>query len=126
MTDDELLEIARDELRRQAETGNPVDFHGDRAQVDGSFDLRALIGAVIAIAIDTPPHPPEFKPEHTAAVSGRGIIMTGPYPFDEPSAVGRTVLVQGEAYAVTGMEWQLGHAPRRGDSVGLVVRKVGR
>lgn len=46
MTIDELLEVARAELRRQAETGNPVSFHEQWAEVDGSFDLRALVEAI--------------------------------------------------------------------------------
>ncbi len=67
-----------------------------------------------------------WTPTSRHEIAGRGTVFTGPYPFicSTGEAVGRTVVVDGEEYAVRGVEWNLGVPPRPGDAVGLLVRRA--
>jgi hypothetical protein len=59
-------------------------------------------------------------------IAGRGTVFAGPYPFacSTRNAIGRRLLVDGKTFEVRGVEWNLGHDPRPGDAVGLLVRPV--
>ena len=97
------------------------------AKGEGLDRLTALRSRMIAAStpaevVTAQPWTPISRHE----IAGRGTIFTGPYPFgcSTANAIGRRLLVDGETFEVGGVEWNLGHQPRTGDAVGLLVRPL--
>lgn len=69
----------------------------------------------------------EFISTESFEIAGRGVLYTGPYPFDIPrkDVVGRQVLHQGVVKTIKGIEWfAVPREPRRGQTVGLLLAQT--
>ncbi len=71
------------------------------------------------------PKATDFEAEPGRLTTGRGTLLTGPYPFDAKTHwMNQTIRAQGRLWTITGIEYWGGNGqPAKGDIVGFVVVK---